>query len=84
MLMTPSSFTSPWARLRSTRCNCSAQGGPLYKEDIGQGDLAKIDLVGSDLESCTRKFRMADSIAGQLKWKSDDFQSISLKGDVRS
>lgn len=51
---------------------------------LGQGDLAKIDLVGSDLESCTRKFRMADSIAGQLKWKSDDFQSISLKGDVRS
>jgi uncharacterized protein (DUF362 family) len=51
---------------------------------LGQGDLAKIDLVGSDLASCTRKFRMADSIAGQLKWKSDDFQSISLKGDVRS
>jgi uncharacterized protein (DUF362 family) len=51
---------------------------------LGQGDLAAIDLVGSDLASCQRKFRLADSFEGQLKWRSDDFQTISLKGDVRS
>jgi hypothetical protein len=40
--------------------------------------------VGSDLEGCVKKFKLADSIEGQLKWKADDYQSISLEGDVRS
>lgn len=51
---------------------------------LGQGDLEKIRIAGSDLKSCARKFQLADSIEGQLRWKSDDFQSVSLEGDVRS
>ncbi len=51
---------------------------------LGQGDLAQIRIAGSDIASCACKFRLADSIGGQLKWKSDDFQAISLEGDVPS
>ena len=51
---------------------------------LGQGDLEKIRIVGSDLKSCVRKFKLADNIEGQLKWKADDYQAISLEGDVRS
>jgi uncharacterized protein (DUF362 family) len=51
---------------------------------IGQGDLEKISIVGSGLKDCVRKFKLADSIEGQLKWKSDDYQRVSLEGDVRS
>ena len=51
---------------------------------LGQGDLEKIEIVGSDIKSCIKQFRMADSFEGQLNWKVDDYQAISLEGDVRS
>jgi uncharacterized protein (DUF362 family) len=51
---------------------------------VGQGDLNKIKIVGSDIKSCVKKYEMAKSFEGQLNWKSDDFQTISLEGDVRS
>ena len=54
------------------------------KAGIGQGDLEKIAIVGRDLKRCVGKYRLADSFEGQLKWKSDAFQAVSLEGDVRS
>lgn len=51
---------------------------------VGQGDLEKIHIIGSDVKDCVRKFQLADSFEGQLKWKSDGFQTLSLEGDVRS
>lgn len=51
---------------------------------LGQGDREKIEVIGEDPKSCTRTFRLADSIEGQYKWQSDEFQRIDLEGDVRS
>lgn len=51
---------------------------------VGQGDLEKIALVGSDLKACVREYGLADSIEGQLRWKEDSYQAVSLEGDVRS
>jgi uncharacterized protein (DUF362 family) len=51
---------------------------------VGEGDLARIDVAGSDLAGCVAKYQLADSIKGQLNWKDEDYQAVSLKGDVRS
>ena len=41
---------------------CSAAG-------IGQGDRAKIDLIGPDTSKYVKKYRLHDNIDWQLKWK---------------
>jgi len=51
---------------------------------MGRGDRSAIKVLGADPAACTQKYQRHDNIEGQLKWKSDDFQSISLEGDVRS
>jgi len=51
---------------------------------LGQGDRSKVEVVGADPETCVQKYKMHDRFEGQMKWKSDDFQTISLEGDIRS
>lgn len=51
---------------------------------LGQGDRSRIEVVGADPLDCICKYKMHDRFEGQLKWKSEEFQTISLEGDIRS
>ncbi|MBC8874736.1 MAG: DUF362 domain-containing protein [Planctomycetes bacterium] len=51
---------------------------------LGQGDRSMVGVVGADPVKCVQKYKMHDRFDGQMKWKSDDFQTISLEGDIRS
>jgi uncharacterized protein (DUF362 family) len=43
---------------------CSAAG-------VGQGDRAKIDIIGPDPSRYAKKYRLHDNIEWQLKWKEE-------------
>ena len=51
---------------------------------LGQGERSRIEVLGADAADCVHKYKMHDRIEGQLKWKSEDFQAISLEGDIPS
>lgn len=36
---------------------------------LGEGDLTKIDIVGSTLAECQRRFRLPSTVAAQRKWQ---------------
>ena len=43
----------------------------LKNAKMGEGDLAKIEILGEPVEKLAKKYRLGDSIQQQLQWKQN-------------